>query len=694
MGKYRNIIISVALFLILDAGVLMLNFIMSFQISEDAVAVNIAGRQRMLSQRITKSLLETDYSLINRIEREKTLDELAKSVNLFENTINAFTTGGVTTSANGFPVTISAAESIKAKRAIEDAQIIWDEYHSLVKLLIAEGKDINNPMFAVRLKDAIQFGKQENVALLTLMNDLTVELEKIASSKANQLRLIQTVGISLAILNFFLIMFHFMRQLRESDALIESARQETQEILETVSEGLFLLDDELIIGSQYSKELVEIFGRSDIAGTSFKDLLKKLISENDMSTAESFIKLLFKPTVNQKLIGELNPLREIEIHIANDNGQYESKYLNFQFSRVRSQKGISHVLTTVTDVTRQILLSRELDNARSQNEQQMEMLSTIMHANGDLMPVFVKNGFDLLEKVNNVLRLPSKSHMQHKGKIQQIFSFMHAFKGEASALGLTPFADMAHRFEDELEVLNTNENLAGNDFLSLTVLLNQMLRQLEAADKLIQRLASLASAPTESGLVTSMDWSHLQDLADDIANRQAKAVDVIYSGLNDHTLAETSLTAINQICIQLIRNSVTHGIETVEDRRALQKPTNAEIDIRLCRLRNNEWRLTVQDDGTGLDIESIRLKAVENKLISEEQSEHMDRKQLIGLIFSPNLSTADTVDGDAGRGMGMSVISDLIRDQGGKLNVATRKNSGCTFTITLPADANALIEAA
>ena len=56
-GKYRGIIISVALFLLLDASVLLLNFYISFEIADDAESVNIAGRQRMLSQRTMKSYL-------------------------------------------------------------------------------------------------------------------------------------------------------------------------------------------------------------------------------------------------------------------------------------------------------------------------------------------------------------------------------------------------------------------------------------------------------------------------------------------------------------------------------------------------------------------------------------------------------------------------------------------------------------
>ncbi|WP_196157404.1 ATP-binding protein [Reinekea sp. G2M2-21] len=694
IGKYRNIIVSVALFLLLDASVLLTNFYMSFQISEDATAVNLAGRQRMLSQRIMKSLLETDVSLFNSDARQNALDELQRSVNLFDNTLKAFKNGGVTTDANGFPVQLNPADPGKAQNALNAADEIWRPFLAGIKLLLLQGSNIDNPNFTARLQDAVQYGTANNLELLRLMNELTVALEDKATAKASRLRMIQTVGMSLAILNFLLILFHFLKQLKQSDAIIEQSRQETEEILETVNEGLFLLDEHLTIGQQYSKKLTQIFHREDIAGTSFQSLLKSLISEKDMSTAESFIKLLFKPTVNQKLIGELNPLNEIEIHIADDNGQYQSKFLNFQFSRVVVTGTISHVLATVSDITRQVMLSRDLDNARRQSESQMELLSTIMHANGDLMPMFVRNSVGSLEKINNILKLPSRSHVQHMGKVHQIYALIHGFKGEATSLGLTPFAELAHKFEDQLEALATNENLTGNDFLSLTVLLNQILRQLDAAEKLLERLAKLSQVAAQPEIAEKPDWTHFQNLADDMAQRQGKEVEIVCSGLNDYPLPAELASTVNRLCIQFIRNAISHGIETVQDRMDLQKTPRSEINIHFCRLRSGHWRLTVQDDGAGINTEQIRLKAIQSGLVTEQQSELMSQKQLIALIFSPTLSTQSAADMDAGRGMGMTVIRDLVKDQGGKINVATRAHMGSTFTITLPAATNLATQAA
>jgi two-component system chemotaxis sensor kinase CheA len=84
------------------------------------------------------------------------------------------------------------------------------------------------------------------------MNELTTALESVASQRANTLRMVQTAGIVLALLNFAFILFKFLRRLRTSDAEIEAANEENREILTSVREGLFLLTPDSRLGSQVS----------------------------------------------------------------------------------------------------------------------------------------------------------------------------------------------------------------------------------------------------------------------------------------------------------------------------------------------------------------------------------------------------------------------------------------------------------
>lgn len=696
-GKYRGIIISIVLFLVLDASVLILNFYMSYQIADDAVGVNVAGRQRMLSQRITKSLFDIQSSLGNQTELERSISELRAASTLFNSSFIAFDIGGVTPGPDGTPATIAAVVSEGSLSSIVAAKPLWTSYLSSIEKLLAISPTEYKLEFASQLSETLGIGRVENLKLLTEMNNLTVDLEAVARSKAEILRLIQTVGISLAILNFMIIMFHSVKQLRSSDSKIEAAQNETQEILDTVNEGLFLLDKEGTIGEQYSAELEKILNRERLGGQKLEMLLGKIVSERDLSTTKKFIGLLFDPSKREKLLGSLNPLKEVEAHLINPQGIYESKFLSFSFSRVVLNDEIRHILVTVTDITKQVSLARELDLAQKESEEQFEMLTALIGSNSDMMPIYLENSRKTLVKINDYLRTPAKTRPQLLEKANSIYQRIHGFKGESSAMEMTQFASLAHQLEDQLSSLKSNPSLSGNDFLSLTVLLNKIMSQVEAAQRLMEKVSSVRPITKENVTplqINDFSWSHLQTLAQQISERQKKSVELLHSGLNDYALPERIRSMLSNISVQLIRNSITHGIEPSEARFQAQKPAKGAIDIRLIKKSDGSLEYRFEDDGRGLDIDGIRMAAVQKGIVSEDESLVMGRKQIISLIFSPDLSTAESLDQDAGRGVGMASVQESIKELNGRISIASKRGLGCSFTVKLPSNVFNIAEVA
>jgi hypothetical protein len=249
-GKYREIILAVAFFLVFDLAVLVLNFYISFQISEDALAINLAGRQRMLSQRMTKALLTIETDAQRGLPNTEALAELKKTVDLFDTTLGGFQHGGMVIGGDENPVYLAAVSAPKGRAILDKADAIWQPYKAFLAPL-ANG----NGYLPEQLEAADRYARANNLKLLALMNGLTTQLEQTANAKADILRKVQTGGILLALLNFSFILFKFIRRLRENDRKIEAAQKETAEILGTVKEGLFLLDADFRIGSQYSASL-------------------------------------------------------------------------------------------------------------------------------------------------------------------------------------------------------------------------------------------------------------------------------------------------------------------------------------------------------------------------------------------------------------------------------------------------------
>lgn len=695
--KYRGILISVALFILLDASVMILNFYVSFEISADAIGINLAGRQRMLSQRMAKSLYALDSEFKNNAtsdskEFSDAAAELKSSKLLFDETLTAFTQGGETHDANKALVVLPQVNSQAGQTTLKTAAELWLPYKISVDTLLADIQDKKD--FTDSLRRALTQAKAKNTVLLGHMNDLTINLENVASSKATRLRIIQTVGISLAIINFLFIMLHFLRQLRDSDLVLEQARKETTEILQTVNEGLFLVDEKMIIGNQHSTHLVEILGVSDIAGQNFQDLLENMISEKDAETARGFIELLFDKKIKEKLIGDLNPLNLIEVNIAQANGGFLTKHLEFSFARARHEGTISHVLVTVQDVTEKVRLEKALVESRKHGESQIELLTSLLHTHPSLLQEFIANSYNCYNRINNVLRQPAKTTQLVKEKAVTIFREIHNFKGEAASLKLEYFENQAHAIEDTLEELRNKQNITGNDYLPLTVQLENLISYTQQVQQLTEKLA-LFGHYTNKTLIPASEkkvlgsrqqdgWGHLGDFVQNMAQRNGKLVKFVASGLSDIELDSDYAQQVKEICVQLLRNAVTHGIEAPEDRELTEKPLEGRIDLRLAKLSDDEMEISVMDDGNGLDYGAIREKAIQSGRWSDDEIDSWGNKHLLALIFHEGFSTAKEISKDAGRGVGMEAVMNHVLEHRGKITVSSRRGRHCRFVITLP----------
>lgn len=690
-GKYRGILLSVALFLLLDASVLILNFYISFEIADDAVGVNLAGRQRMLSQRMAKTLFVLDSAREDPVAFKTAFDELLLSQSLFDETLMAFINGGSARGAAQENVTLQAVTHPTGEESLRKALVLWVPYKAAVKQLISDVQQGNS--LETSLPEAITMARTHNLALLGFMNDLTITLEQVAMSKATRLRWIQTVGISLAIINFLFIMLHFVRQLRESDAVIEKARRETTEILETVNGGLFLIDRQLQIGEQHSAKLGEVLGEQKFGGQSFQKLLENIISEKDAETARGFIDLLFDPKIKEKLIGDLNPLNLVEVNIAQASGGFLTKYLKFDFARAYQQDEISHVLVTVLDISEQVKLEKALSESRKHNESQLEMLTGLLHTHPVLLKEFIDNSYRCYNRINNILSLPAKTPQSVREKAGSIFKEIHNFKGEAASLKLEYFEDAAHAIEESLQQLRDKKDLNGNDYLGLTVQLENLISYTQQVELLTKKLANFALVnnplPTAdarhiTGSRQRDGWDHMEEFVQNIARRNGKQVKLVISGLQDVALASDKQQQLKEICIQLLRNAVVHGIETPRERELSQKSPEGRIDLRFAKVSNTELELTVMDDGQGLDYVAIREQALASGKWPVEEIESWDNKKLLGLIFNEGFSTAKTITKDAGRGVGMEAVMSHVMAQRGKINVSSRRGRHCRFVISLP----------
>jgi two-component system chemotaxis sensor kinase CheA len=152
--------------------------------------------------------------------------------------------------------------------------------------------------------------------------------------------------------------------------------------------------------------------------------------------------------------------------------------------------------------------------------------------------------------------------------------------------------------------------------------------------------------------------------------------------------AETELdrTVIDEIgdpLVHLLRNSIDHGIESAEERRAAGKPEEGVVQLKAYHSGNHVF-IEVRDDGNGINREKVLKKAIDRGIVTEQAASTLSNKQIDELLFASGLSTADKISDVSGRGVGLDVVKTKIESLGGSVSVDSTPGAGSTFLIQLP----------
>jgi len=722
--RYRSLIISIALFLSLIGALLAFTFYTSSLLERNTVLIDKTNQVANSAQAVIKDLFDLDSSYgedTNSPHIQRVLERLEQNTALITSSITAIEQGGEITDVDGKSYDLPKINN-NSQTKVAAANEQWLLLEPKIQTYL---KDADNIMVdsSDELIQAVEQAKTSSLLINDSLDQLTDEVFINAERQADTIRLIQVLGVAAIFAYFLIFVFFFVRRLRDTDAEALAARRETQEIMETVNTGLFLLDKDLNIGQQHSRALNGIIGEDRLAGENFADVLRGRISDKDLRTTRQFIEQLYNPRVKEKLVDSLNPLHKVMLHNASGEESTTSRFLDFKFSRVYEDKDIARILVNVNDVSDAVYLEQRLEKERSQNDMQIEMLTTILNVNPKIINEFISNTKAHIDKMNNILKNPGSSQFELEGKLKAIYREMHSLKGEASALKLHSFTKIASDAEDKLDALQNQAKLSGNNFLPLAVHLDDLLSLSNTIETLGERInqaapkannnakpvmpvktapqpsvvqAQVADVATtninvdggnEIDLSDESDDEHLsyyQDFAKDIAVRQGKKIQ-----LNGHNLAHINIPErlkqpIKEISIQLLRNAVVHGIESPEARQSAGKSAIGSIDLEMQRDSQN-LIIALQDDGQGIDYEGIRHKLIADGRFTQEEASQMTHGDLLKTLFASGFSTKEHADEDGGRGVGLDVIKALVKEHNGKLNVNTELGKMTRFVITLPA---------
>ena len=180
---------------------------------------------------------------------------------------------------------------------------------------------------------------------------------------------------------------------------------------------------------------------------------------------------------------------------------------------------------------------------------------------------------------------------------------------------------------------------------------------------------------------------------DTVFNRFPKMVRQLARDLNkkinlqvigaDTELDRTVIDEIGDPLVHLIRNSLDHGIESPEIRKAKGKPEEGTVILRAYHSGNHVF-IEIEDDGAGINRERVLKKAIAKNIVTSEAATVMSDKQVAELILSSGFSTAEVISDVSGRGVGLDVVKTTIESLGGSIEISSTEGQGSLFSIQLP----------
>lgn len=579
----------------------------------------------------------------------------------------------------------------------------------------ANASDLSAP--GKKLKAAVDdMLVKETPNMKTMTDSLTqlgLALRQAVSDSGRNLRTLLLGGTLVAALLLGAMLYYAYRSTK-SAAQAEDAQRQVENILGTVREGLFLVGRDLKLGATYSGSLKDLLHIENPAGQTFEEVLRTLVDEKTTKAALKFLGLLWRDKVHEDLIESINPLNQVEVAFAAPTGGTDTRYLAFSFRRVRGgDTSGDYILGVVGDVTDRVLLARELEQVKADNDSQAAMLLQLLKVDPQQLQSFLTNADVAFRKSNAMLTAPGKEQDDLKKKLNGVFRELHAAKGEAASLGLSSFVQRIHAAEDYLSTLRNKATLNGNDFMPVVVKLDELMSHAASVHGMQDRVSGFRTAPAkvkkekdkdkdknqpegagdtkevavqeaQSGDMPSGPSMETQllTLSEEVASSQSRPVKLVTKGL-EKVPARLAGT-VKDICIQMIRNCIMHGIENADQRRDSGKLEEGTLQVVFTDDGDDEFLLTIEDDGRGLNYEQIIDKALKQGMVKPQQAMTLERAAVYKLIFQPGFSTADEVSEHAGRGVGLDAVSNWVRENGGNIGVSTVAGQYTRFKVVLP----------
>jgi len=476
--------------------------------------------------------------------------------------------------------------------------------------------------------------------------------------------------------------------------------EKVAELLNNAGQGFLSINRDFIINGEYSLECENIMGKN----LKNKDIVQLLFSNQEKKIE------FFKETIIDALNEENELTSNLMLSLLPKEIIIQKRAIKIEY-KVISHEKLMLVLTNVTD-------KKKLE-LRVKKEQ--KILTMIVHIASDSVEFFeIKENY---EQFCTDIKLYINKKCSAAENANTIYVVIHTFKGLFSQLYMRNTVGKLHEAETEL-LSFLEDKINSNYFLEATLLSFELESSMDDDLKLIRE--SLGDKFLEEKYYLKIDEDSILKIEDNLshlvnesqsASEEHKLLLKDIKMLRNKTLKyylssypksslQLSISLNKNIypfeiqgdcdisvsgtfrpfiysLVHVFRNACYHGIEEKHTRVLLGKNEVGTISCSY-KVENNDLYLEVLDDGQGINIEVLKNKIVQKKLLPKDKVEIMDNAEILSYLFEPNFSTSETITEISGRGVGLYAVKKELDKLKGKVEVITEVNKGTSFIFKIP----------
>ncbi|BAX62190.1 MCP four helix bundle domain-containing protein [Burkholderia stabilis] len=494
-----------------------------------------------------------------------------------------------------------------------------------------------------------------------------------------------------------------IEKIQENAAQLKQKTADIQAMLQNMQQGILTVVEGGVVHAEYSAYLETIFETSDIAG---RDLMALVFDDSAIGAdARSQV-----DAAVHACLGEDSMNFEFNAHllvneVAKRMPDGREKWLDLSWSAITDETDtVVRLMLCVRDVTE----IRELTAQAGEQQRRLEMIGEILSISQDKFHDFVHSAKGFLSENERMIRQHERAD---HSIVAALFRNMHTIKGNARTYSLQHLTNIVHEAEQAYESLRRAD--AGPDW-NRDALMDDLARVREAVDRYATINAvtlGRSGEPAQGGVdylmverahiseslrvldgadpANASDWQAARDAVrrmlsqlgtqgigealggvieslPSLAAELGKPAPVMHIDSHGHRVRSEIGATLKNVFMHLLRNSIDHGIESSEERRAAGKAASGTIDIAVGVGGGELW-FVLGDDGRGLALDRIRGIARERGWIDAGNEAALTDEAVAELIFRPGFSTAHAVTEVSGRGVGMDAVRNFLKRDGGDI---------------------------